>query len=132
MNSLVVDKFELTKRIFSLLNEGTYTKSDIEVALYRWWSNIRPGGGLKLTDQGDLAFNRARIENFDYRLEISSSVLLKLDRYMVCPYYIILNKSTLRIYDDKIAMMITLHGTIQNYINSLEVKRTDLSISSKQ
>ncbi len=135
MTNFVVDKAEITKKVLSIIRDGQYTQSDVELALIKWWSNIRNNGGLKLTDYGVRAFKDAGLEYFDYPFRnLSSSVLIKFDRYMPCPYHLELcaaGKWQIRIYDSRIAMLIGLHGTIIDYVDSLDVKRAELSISSK-
>jgi hypothetical protein len=135
MTNFVVDKAAITKKVLSIIRDGQYTQSDVELALFKWWSNIRTNGGLKLTDQGHRAFNDADLEHFGYPFgKWSTSLLLKFDRYMPCPYYIghiVPNKWHVQIYDSRVAMLIGLHGTIIDYVDSLDVKRVELSISSK-
>ena len=135
MTKFVVDKSTITKKILSIISDGQYTQSDVELALFKWWSNIRNNGGLKLTAYGVRTFKDAGLEYFDYPFRnLSSSVLLKFDRYMPCPYHLSTgdtNKSYARIYDSRVAMLIGLHGTINDYVDSLDVKRDELSISSK-
>lgn len=135
MTKFVVDKATITQKVLSIIRDGYYTQSDFELALFRWWSNIRADGGLKLTDSGNTAFKDADLDHFDYPFKMcTGTLLLKFDRYMPCPYYLSTggtNKSYARIYDSRVAMLIGLHGTVIDYLDSLDVKRADLSISSK-
>jgi hypothetical protein len=138
MTNFVVDKAAITKKLLSIIRDGQYTQSDLDLALFKWWSNIRNNGGLKLTDDGHRAFNDAGLEHFDYPFvgSHSSSLLLKFDRYMPCPYHLsihlgVTKKSYVRVYDSRIAMLIGLHGTVIDYVDSLDIKRTDLTVNSK-
>jgi hypothetical protein len=137
MTKFVLDKKIITQKVLSVIQDDNYTQSDLEMSLFKWWSNIRSDGGLRLTDEGHRVFNDAGLENFGYHFDKwTSSLLLKFDRYMPCPYHLDIGaiaseKSHVRIYDSRVAMLIGLHGTIIDYVDSLEVKRADLSISSK-
>lgn len=135
MTNFVVDKAAITKKVLSILRDGDYTQSDVELALFKWWSNIRNNGGLKLTDHGNLAFKEADLDHFDYHfVGWSGSLLLKFDRYMPCPYHLhigVTKKSYVRVYDSRIAMLIGLHGSIIDYVDSLDIKHSSLSTSSK-
>ena len=122
----------VTQQIIKELDiEGpTWTQ---EEAMKKWWMVQRPDGGLRLTDIGDLSFRYAKIEFYNYDFVISSSTgwhnyLLELNKKLKCPYYIGVNKVNdskkpfIRLYDSKIAMMVSLYGNISDYIKSVKVR----------
>lgn len=108
----------------------TWTQDE---AMKKWWMVQRPDGGLRLTDIGDLSFRYAKIEFYNYDFFINSSngwhnYLLELNKKLKCPYYIGVNKVNdskqpfIRLYDSKIAMMVSLYGSISDYIKSVKVR----------
>jgi hypothetical protein len=130
-------KFIRDKRIITqtILDELPFQKDDgeLEKSLKRWWKNIREDGGLRLTNDGDNAFRLAGLEYWDYQVTqnemnkvFSLSGALELDHYLPCPYYLHYNKIektiSLRLYDSRVAMMIQLHGSVIEYLNSIKIK----------
>lgn len=105
-----------------------------EEAMKKWWMVQRPDGGLRLTDIGDLSFRYAKIEFYNYDFVIDSSgggwhsYLLELNKKLKCPYYIGVNKVEdskkpfIRLYDSKIAMLVSLYGNISEYLKSVKVR----------
>lgn len=106
-----------------------YNDSTIEELVFDWWMTGHRDG-LRLTDKGVSAFQLAELAYYDYSFEQSGqswySFVLETNKKINCPYYLGLNKSTkkayIRFYDSKIAMMVGLYGTLQEYLNSIKVK----------
>lgn len=105
----------------------------IDDAISTWWFT-KSGQGLRLTAEGDLAFRLADIEFFDIPLTVTQekwySFIVEAGKKIDCPYYIGVNKTQskskqpyIRLYDSKIAMMVTLYGDIHSYLESVKVKR---------
>ena len=107
---------------------------DIDKILSRWWVSGRQDG-LRLTDYGDMNFRMAEIEFYDFSLEKDikqnpnvewNNFLLKCSRKIKCPYYLGVNKVDgkktvfIRFYDSKIAMMVELYGSIEEYLQSIK------------
>jgi len=123
----------VTQKIVKELNDDSlYT---YEEAMKKWWMVPRLDGGLRLTDIGDLSFRYAKIEFYNYDFPIISSngngwhsYLLDLNKKLKCPYYIGVNKVEdskkpyIRLYDSKIAMLVSLYGNISEYLKSVKVK----------
>jgi hypothetical protein len=129
MTQFVTDKFKITELVINELNSD-FPPEDLERAVSRWWRNPRRDGGLRLTDLGAMKFDAATIEysEFPYIGNLyTSRYLLKLDRLLVSPYYLIYKGQnlTVRIYDDRIVTMIILYGSLEGYINSLEENNSD-------
>jgi hypothetical protein len=80
-------------------------ESTVDNLLFKWWQTGR-GEGLRLTDYGDLAFKKIK-----------------------CPYFMGVNKDGkkskpyIRFYDSKIAMMVSLYGNVNEYLDSIKVQR---------
>jgi hypothetical protein len=102
----------------------------LDTLLFRWWLTGRTGFGLRLSDEGAKAFELANITYYDFPLGLSKdktkspeAFVQELSKKIKCPYYIAVNKvekkvPSIRIYDNKIAMMLTLYGTLREYLDS--------------
>jgi len=114
-------------------------KLPIEQVVFKWWQGGRSSSSLRLSDHGYEAFTKAKITYYEFPLfsnktDISgilnnpNSYVLALSKKIKCPFYIMkLRKDTkteptIRIYDDKIAMLMTLYGTLQEYLDSSAYK----------
>lgn len=96
----------------------------------RWWQTGANGTTLRLSEMGDTMFRIADIEYFDLPLEVKQAnwhkFILDCSKKIKCPYYIGVNKNGnkkeafIRIYDSKIAMLTTLYGSIQEYLESVK------------
>ena len=75
-------------------------------------------------------FPNSRFLNISYNIDSwSDKIITDTSRKIDCPYFIGLNKNELgksepfiRLYDSKIAMLITLYGNIFEYMDSVKVK----------
>jgi hypothetical protein len=88
----------------------------VDKLLFKWW------------------FRLAEIEfyTFDFhrRTDMSDhAYMLELTKKIKCPYYLGVNKSEdkkkipyIKLYDSKIAMLISLYGTLVEYLDSIKVK----------
>jgi hypothetical protein len=101
-----------------------------------WFVTGRSGSGLRLTDAGMTAFKKANIAHYDFDFtppkhasnQVSwAKYTLLLDKKVKCPYYVgikLLDKGKkqpyIRVYDHKIAMMMTLYGDFDSYIESIK------------
>lgn len=110
-----------------------YHELPIEDVMFKWWQTGRQAG-LRLTDEGVIAFQLAEITFYDHEFKQEGqsyhSFVLELTNKIKCPYYIGVNKVNkskkefyLRIYDSKVAMMLGLYGNLQEYLNSVKVNR---------
>ena len=135
-------KLEITKAV---LNEIPHNLTDdhalpIDKVIFKWWQGGRSGYGLRLSDEGFEAFTKAKIAYYEFPLLSDktnlaqllanlNSFILTLNKKIKCPFYLdarVRNDKktipTIRIYDDKIAMMVTLYGTLQEYLDSSACK----------
>ena len=129
MSDFLLDKVSITNRILQIINPSC-TESDQSVALFRWWKNIRKGGGLRLTDEGNIAFMLADLQYHDVSIDSTmffGDALLQMEKYLLCPYHLTDKNRTIRLYDQRIAVMIELHGNFVKYLKSLEVSRQQLT-----
>ena len=114
----------------AVLEQLPSTNHPIEATINEWWLT-KSNEGLRLTLVGDTYFRLAQIEFFDLPLEVKQAnwhkFILDCSKKIKCPYYIGVNKSEnkqkeafIRIYDSKIAMLTTLYGSIQEYLESVK------------
>lgn len=128
-------KLEITEALIEILEiDQSQPKNSINDLLFKWWATGRTGRGLRLTEDGLEAFTQAELEYFDFSVfegdwkkglkkEDMKKFTLKLGKKLKCPWYIGLKNQQaksayIRIYDSKIAMMITLYGNFLEYIES--------------
>jgi len=123
----------ITEAVLKQLPESQITK---EEALGTWWVNIRRSGGLRLTPVGQRAFEKAEIQSYDYPFpkpvprEVSwPTLLLEMDNKLKSPYYIGFHAEKkprepfVKIYDSKVAVMISLYGNIFDYMRTIKSRR---------
>ncbi len=120
------DRTTITKKILSIINPE-YTEADLHQAMVTWWQNIRSTGGFGLTYAGSQAFEKADIESQEFDNGMSShmgntGLSIDLDRKMTTPYYFYSadRRQKIKIYDPRIAMLVTLHESVGSYLHTLE------------
>lgn len=134
MTSPKTAKQKITEVILAEMPEQQakiYRELPFDDLLFRWWFTGRQDG-LRLTDEGVVAFELAQIDYYDINLYIKNishyNFVLQLHKKIKCPYYLGVNKIDktkkfyIRLYDSKIAMMVNLYGNIQDYLNSIRDK----------
>jgi hypothetical protein len=109
----------------------------IEVIIKDWWCT-KSSENLRLTIYGDQSFRHAEIEYFDVPITITQdkwyAFIIDCGKKLKCPFYIGVNKKHsklegttggpfIRLYDSKIAMMLTLYGDIYGYLASIKVRK---------
>jgi len=128
------NKEDITKAIADILEiDRSHPKHSLDNLMFKWWATGRTGSGLRLTEDGMKSFTDADIEFYDFPLfdqnlkslkkEDFKSFTLKLGKKIDCPFYIGLKNEQIktayiRIYDSKIATVITLYGSFLEYINA--------------
>lgn len=128
MTKYITDKTVITRQILTIIYPD-HTQTDLDLVMIQWWSNIRPTGGLGLTEEGHRAFTNAGIEPhrvWGKKLGLNGNgviptgrIRLQLDRCLPCPYYMG-QYLALTVYDSRVAMMIELYGSVLDYLNTLE------------
>ncbi len=104
--------------------------------VFEWFITARAGQGLRLTDAGMMAFDKAELAHYEFDLNPPKMAAwgsdwgkytAMLDKKIKCPYYVgvkLTDKGKkqpyIRLYDHKIAMMMTLYGDFQSYIDSVK------------
>lgn len=131
-------KREITEAVLSELEPSSWHEIPVDDVVFRWWMSGRSGFAMRLTDEGAKAFEKANIEYYEFPLEITKNgkafvpevFVRELSNKIQCPYWLGLNtketgkKACIRIYDDKIAMVMSLYGTLREYLDSFENRIT--------
>lgn len=112
-------KIEITKKVLEILNPE-YKDADYRAAIKTWWQNPRnkDNGGLRLTDVGYNALNRAGLKDYYVKFEspifYSNQLIIWLDNLIDCPFYIT-NKG-IYVFGEKMAVQLVLFsGNIHKY-----------------
>jgi hypothetical protein len=85
-----------------------------------WWYSTRQKeqGGLRLTDQGFEAFQKAEIQsykvNFSEPVHFTNQLMLWLDNFIDCPFY--LRNKEIYVFSEKMAVQLVLFsGNVYKY-----------------
>lgn len=116
--------------------DHTYKKSSVDEVIFKWWMTGRQEHGLRLTDDGDIIFREADLAYYDFPFKIKEiqsltphAFILELNKKLSCPYYMGVNivegkkQPIIRIYDSKIAVLISLYGNIIDYLESVRIRK---------
>jgi hypothetical protein len=118
----------------AVLDQLSSPKVTSEKAMKIWWFTQPSSTNLRLTPQGDQALRDAEIEFFDLPISIDPSswysFITQCGKKLKCPYYIGVNKVEnekkspfIRLYDSKIAVVMTLYGDIHSYLDSIKERQ---------
>lgn len=133
-------KIEIVKTILTETRDDPdfpWNNSEPDKLIFEWFVTGRRGDGLRLTDAGATAFAKAKIAHYTFDLKQDSkpflptknweSYAMLLNKKIHCPYYIgsgiddkQKKKPYIRVYDHKIAMLMTLYGTVDGYLESVK------------
>lgn len=126
-----VDRDTVATKILQLIEQNDIVYKET------FWYNLRKDGGWRLSDIGYTMFEQAKItstsvklwdDDHKYRTAVDSKTLLKLSKFIQSPYYIQFGKFKkykttdiyLKLYDERIATMMILYGSVQAYLESIE------------
>jgi hypothetical protein len=127
-------KEKITQAVIQQQPTG-WTEWTMDDAMVKWWQTGRRSDGLRLTEIGDMAFRLGEIEFYQYdfipkAMENYHSYILDLNKKIKCPYFLGVNRVQgkknqpyIRLYDSKIAMLISLYGTLDEYLKSVKVRQ---------
>lgn len=121
-------KFKITKVVLESLGLEP-TDKRIKETIPTWWSNPRQKekGGLRLTDQGFECFQKADIKfyrvQFDQKLSYTNQLVIWLDRYIDCPFYI--TNKEIYVFDEKMAIQLVLFSGNVSQFTSVKAKNAE-------
>jgi hypothetical protein len=123
-------KIAITKAIYNNLpSDNPFKDIPLEKLIFQWWWTGRSTEGLRLSEAGNQACSLIDLEYFDFQFPLSAEahpyIGVTLGKALKCPYYIGFNNrfyksAYIRVYDSKIAMLITLYGGMKDYIESVK------------
>ena len=108
-----MNKLDITKKLVSKDDFLNADEKAIDCMYRAWWTNWRSGEDrrFRLTDQGYAYFrDRAGITFYDIRfprgLVLTNKMVIDLDRYIDCPYYI--ENNCIKVTGEKTALQLVL------------------------
>lgn len=120
---------ETYTKVFLKQADIAISESSLKEYMPLWWQNTREVGGLRLTEEGML-FLMEKIELATYEVpfppefKITTQVILFLDKFIDCPYYVT-NKG-ITVTEEKKALELHLFsGDVRKYGLNKALKRTD-------
>lgn len=128
-------KEQITAAVLEQLPVGFHLGLTQDEAMRQWWQTGARSSGLRLTELGDLSFRVAEIEfyQYDFKVKLAEGwhgYILDMSKKLKCPYFLGTTKTPgkkhdpyIRLYDSKIAMMISLYGDIDSYLKSVKVRK---------
>lgn len=125
------EKKKITELVYKICKDKLDKNTSLNKLYFDWWVTRRSGEGLRLTEKGLEAFELAEITYYDYDIKIDDkqkfyNLVIELGKKIKCPFYLgFKNKSYrsayIRLYDSKIATLVSLYGGIKEYINSTKI-----------
>jgi hypothetical protein len=127
-------KKEITTKVIEQLPEAMRMFT-VEECMRRWWATGSSGTALRLSEMGDTMFRVAEIEFYQYDFIVKleeghHGYILDMSKKLKCPYFLGVikepgkkNKPYIRLYDSKIAMMVSLYGDFDSYLKSVKTGR---------
>lgn len=117
------DKKKLTETLVAQLPETH--RLTFEQAMRTWWVNRRKSGGMRLTDEGYHAMSTL-LDLANYEIEINPQtfnrqIMLMLDRKLLMPYYIRIEKRrhwSVIMFGSREAMLARLYGDIEPFLKN--------------
>lgn len=122
-------KEQITQSVVDQLDDNLVT---FEHAMKSWWQNPMRDRAMRLTQVGDLNFRLAGLEYHDHVMNTKEKsyyqFMMELSKKIKCPYYIDVtpgekgHKPYIRLYDDRISMMLNLYGDLDSYLKSVRTR----------
>ena len=122
-------KEKITQSVVDQLDDNLVT---FDHAMKSWWQNPMRDRAMRLTQIGDLNFRLAGLEYHDHPMNTKEKsyyqFMMELSKKIKCPYYIDVttgekgHKPYIRLYDDRISMMLNLYGDLDTYLQSVRTK----------
>lgn len=127
MNNL--DKHHYTQILYNNLKDKTEPALELNKLYNAYWFTGRSTKNLRLTEEGKKAFDMLDLEFFEFHLNTTTEKfpyhMVNIGKKLKTPFYIgfrnrYYKSAYIRIYDSKIAMLITLYGNFDEYLNSIK------------
>lgn len=119
----MIDRNDITSALIDLLPDQE--RITVQQATTTWYMNIRNSGGCRLTQQGYDTLQKLGLQQWRVDIDpktIRKRTLLELDRKITFPYYLDLNHRCLVLFGNREAMMATLYGNINAWLQNVQCK----------
>jgi hypothetical protein len=123
------DKVKYTETLYQYLKDKLEPNTDVNQLYKRYWFTGRSTKNLRLTDEGKNAFDILDLEFYEFHLNTTTDRFnyqaVNIGKKLKTPFYIgfrnrFYKSAYIRIYDSKIAMLINLYGSFDDYLNSIK------------
>jgi len=124
-----MNKVQYTETLYNHLKDKLEPNTDISKLYKRYWFTGRSTKNLRLTDEGKNAFDMLDLEYFEFHLNTTTEKfpyhMVNIGKKLKTPFWIgfrtrYYKSAYIRIYDSKIAMLINLYGSFQDYLDSIK------------
>jgi hypothetical protein len=125
-------KLEIVQRLLVDIPDALRESEDR--AMKTWWTNIRPEGGLRLTQHGyHIMHDLLELESWMLDLSddaaralpgrMTKKIILDLDRKLQWPYYLDFNvrkkKKRIVFFGSREAMMAAMYGDLEKWLQNI-------------
>jgi hypothetical protein len=123
------DKVKYTETLYNHLKDKLEPGLDVNKLYKRYWFTGRSTKNLRLTEEGKNAFDMLDLEFFEFHLNTTTEKfhyhMVDIGKKLKTPFYIgfrnrYYKSAYIRIYDSKIAMLISLYGSFDSYLESVK------------
>jgi len=127
MNNL--DKKHYNEILYKHLKDKLEPTVEPSKLYKKFWFTGRSTKNLRLSEEGKKAFDMLDLEFFEFHLNTTTERfpyhIVNIGKKLKTPFYIgfrnrYYKSAYIRIYDSKIAMLITLYGSFDEYLNSIK------------
>jgi len=127
MNNL--DKIKITDIIYTQLKDKLDPNIKLNELYKKFWFTGRSTENMRLTDEGKNALEMLDLEFFEFHLNTNTDRfnyhVINIGKKLKTPFWIgfknrLYKSAYIRIYDSKVAMLITLYGNFDEYLQSIK------------
>jgi hypothetical protein len=124
-----MNKAQYTETLYNHLKHTLEPNTDVSKLYKRYWVTGRSTKNLRLTEEGKNAFDSLDLEFFEFHIDTKTERynydVMNIGKKLRTPFWVgfrtrFYKSAYIRIYDSKIAMLITLYGSLNEYLNSIK------------
>lgn len=124
-----MNKTQYTEILYKHLKDTFDSNLDPNTLYKRYWVTGRSTKNLRLTEEGKNAFDKLDLEFFEFHLNTETERykfdILNIGKKLKTPFWIgfknrFYKSAYIRIYDSKIAMLVNLYGSFEEYLASIK------------
>jgi len=123
------DKIKITDIIYQKIQDKLEPNIHPNKLYKKYWFTGRSTKNMRLTEEGKNAFDLLELEFFEFHLNTTTERfnyhVVNIGKKLKTPFYIgfrnrYYKSAYIRIYDSKVAMLINLYGSFDEYLNSIK------------